>query len=223
MSSPTPLLPLFPLPDVVLFPGVRLLLHIFEPRYRAMTAYALEHEQRIGLVLPRPGEEPNLAGCPAVHEIGCAGAIAQHERLEDGRFNLVLLGLHRVRIVAEVAQQPFRLARVEVVGTEEPGPGGGRWETCVRMIALFAELTGSPELKDQLVEKLSESPFTPGAVTDRIAASLPLGAAEKQEVLAAVDVGARMEVTLRLLRAAMGQRELGARMRRFDPSRLSPN
>ncbi len=70
------LLPLFPLPNVVLFPGVGLPLHIFEPRYRAMVADALEGERRIGMVLLQPGWEPAYQARPRIYPIGCSGVIA---------------------------------------------------------------------------------------------------------------------------------------------------
>ncbi|MBI5369186.1 MAG: LON peptidase substrate-binding domain-containing protein [Planctomycetes bacterium] len=222
-STRRTLLPLFPLPNVVLFPGTTILLHIFEQRYRAMTAYAFEHDEAIGLVLPRPGWEPEYEGCPPVHPIACLGRIKQHERLPDGRYNLALAGVARARIVEEVAQSPFRLARVEIVGDQEPGPGDGVWETCVRMVSFYAEVAGTPELKEKLIESLAKPPFVPGAVTDRIVAMLPLEPEDKQELLAALEVPARMERALHFLKITKDQRDLVARMGRFRPSKLSNN
>ena len=107
-----PTIPLFPLPDVVLFPNVVLPLHIFEPRYRAMTAAALETDRIIGMVLLRPGWEEDYEGRPAVYEIGCAGLITHAERLADGRYNIVLQGLEKFRIEREEQTLPYRLAHV---------------------------------------------------------------------------------------------------------------
>jgi uncharacterized protein len=99
------LLPIFPLPNVVLFPNVFLPLHIFEPRYRQMVGDALAGERMIGMVLLQPGPEEvfeeGLDGSPAVYEVGCAGLITHVERLNDGRFNIVLRGLERFRIIGE--------------------------------------------------------------------------------------------------------------------------
>jgi uncharacterized protein len=99
------LIPIFPLPNVVLFPNVFLPLHIFEPRYRQMVGDALAGERMIGMVLLQPGAEEAFAGgldgSPPVYEIGCAGLITHVERLNDGRFNIVLRGLERFRIVGE--------------------------------------------------------------------------------------------------------------------------
>lgn len=94
-------IPLFPLPNVVLFPNVFLPLHIFELRYRQMVSDALAGERMIGMVLLRPGYEDQYERAPSIYEVGCAGLITHVERLSDGRFNIVLRGLERFRIVGE--------------------------------------------------------------------------------------------------------------------------
>jgi uncharacterized protein len=109
------LLPLFPLPNVVLFPNVFLPLHIFEPRYRAMTADALASDRMIGMVLLRPGWERDYEGRPPIYPIGCSGVITHVERLPDGRYSLVLRGLDRFRIVEEDDALAYRRAIVEAV------------------------------------------------------------------------------------------------------------
>ena len=107
------LLPLFPLPNVVLFPNVFLPLHIFEPRYREMVADALTSDRLIGMVLLRPGWERDYEGRPPVYPIGCSGVITHVERLSDGRYNIVLRGLERFRILGEDAGRAYRRAIVE--------------------------------------------------------------------------------------------------------------
>lgn len=108
-----PTIPIFPLPNVVLFPHVFLPLHIFEPRYRAMVADALEGDRLIGMVLLRPGWEGRYDGRPPVYPIGCAGVITHHDRLPDGRYNIVLRGLQKFRITGEDEERPYRVARIE--------------------------------------------------------------------------------------------------------------
>ena len=108
-----PTIPIFPLPDAVLFPNVFLPLHIFEPRYRAMTADALRGDRIIGMVLLRPGYETNYEGRPPVYPIGCAGLITHSESLPDGRFDIVLRGIEKFRIVGEDASRSYRLAHIE--------------------------------------------------------------------------------------------------------------
>jgi Lon protease-like protein len=107
------LLPLFPLPTVVLFPNVFLPLHIFEPRYREMVADALSGERLIGMVLLRPGWEGDYDGRPAVYPIGCSGVITHVERLADGRYNLVLRGIERFRVLSEERDRSYRRGLVE--------------------------------------------------------------------------------------------------------------
>src|SRR5512138_2484886 len=97
-------IPLFPLPNVVLFPNVCLPLHIFEPRYREMTADALAGDRIIGMVLLRPGWEGNYEGRPPIYEVGCAGLITHAENLDDGRYNLVLRGMEKFRVLREQYQ-----------------------------------------------------------------------------------------------------------------------
>src|SRR5512147_1434243 len=108
-------IPIFPLPSVVLFPNVFLPLHIFEPRYRQMVADALAGDRMIGMVLLKPGFEADYEGRPPVYEIGCAGVITHSEPLPDGRFNIVLRGLEKFRMVSEDESRPYRLAHIEAV------------------------------------------------------------------------------------------------------------
>src|SRR5438034_814353 len=102
------LLPLFPLPNVVLFPNVFLPLHIFEPRYREMVADAIASDRMIGMVLLRPGWEHDYEHCPPVYPIGCSGIVTHFDRLPDGRYNIVLRGLERFRIVEEDHSRNYR-------------------------------------------------------------------------------------------------------------------
>ena len=110
-----PTIPLFPLPNAVLFPNVFLPLHIFEPRYREMVAEALEGDRIIGMVLLRPGWEANYDGRPAIYPIGCAGLITFAEQLKDGRYNIVLRGLEKFRVLDEDDSRNYRIATVDSI------------------------------------------------------------------------------------------------------------
>ena len=112
-------IPIFPLPNVVLFPNVFLPLHIFEPRYVEMVGDALAGDRLIGMVLMRPGWEPHYEGRPAVYAIGCAGLITFSEQHADGRYNIVLRGFEKFRILEEDHSRRYRVARVEAL-MEEP-------------------------------------------------------------------------------------------------------
>lgn len=108
-------IPLFPLPEVVLFPGMSRPLLIFEPRYRDMVADALKGDRIIGMVLLRPGFEKDYENRPPIFDIGCAGVIEDYEQLPDGRYGILLRGLTTFRVMSEDQRKPYRLARVEAV------------------------------------------------------------------------------------------------------------
>ena len=105
-------IPLFPLPDVVLFPSVFLPLHIFEPRYRQMLADALRGDQIIGMVLLKGGRD-DIEEPPPVYPIGCAGLVSHAETLQDGRSNIILHGVQRFRVVEEATDRAYRRAQIE--------------------------------------------------------------------------------------------------------------
>ena len=115
-----PLVPIFPLPNAVLFPSVFLPLHIFEPRYRQLVKDALAGDRLIGMVLLRPGWELEYEGQPPVFPVGCAGLVTHAESLPDGRYNIVLRGLQKFRIEDEDAGLPYRRARITTI--RESGP-----------------------------------------------------------------------------------------------------
>lgn len=106
-------IPIFPLPNVVLFPGVFLPLHIFEQRYRKMLETVLAGDRMIGITLLRPGWNLDAAGRPSIFAVGCAGLVTHVEQIEDGRYNIVLRGLEKFRVAGEGDEQPYRVARVE--------------------------------------------------------------------------------------------------------------
>lgn len=111
-------IPLFPLPGVVLFPGTLLPLHVFEPRYRALVAHALESDRVIGMAMISASEPELVPGLPAIRDFGGAGRIVEHEVLEDGRYNIILEGTFRFRIVREEPTRPYRTATVEEAPTQ---------------------------------------------------------------------------------------------------------
>ena len=108
-----PTIPIFPLPNAVLFPNVFMPLHIFEPRYRAMVSDALAGDRIIGMVLLKAGFERDYEGRPAIFPIGCAGVVTHSEPLPDGRFNIVLKGIEKFRVTGEDTSKPYRLATID--------------------------------------------------------------------------------------------------------------
>jgi ATP-dependent Lon protease len=108
-------IPLFPLPETTLFPGVSRPLLIYEPRYRTMIADALKGNRIIGMVRLKPGFEKDYEGRPPIYAVGCAGRIEESEQLPDGRYVVLLHGLTAFRVLGENQQKPYRLGRVEAV------------------------------------------------------------------------------------------------------------
>jgi Lon protease-like protein len=107
-------IPVFPLPNVVLFPKTYLPLHIFEPRYRAMVSDAAMGGQCIGMVLLKDGWETDYYGHPPVFSIGCVGRLASVKPLADGRSNILLQGLERFAIEREWYDKAYREATIAV-------------------------------------------------------------------------------------------------------------
>ena len=158
------LISLFPLPNVVLFPRMPLSLLVFEPRYRKMVADALQREHLIGMVLLCPGWEADYQGRPRVYPVGCAGYMEQCEPLADGRFQMLLRGTSRFRILEEHAGEPYRLATIgaleDPLGDEAALDAARR--RVMEAIAQAADgpaiLVTQPELThDVLVNALSHS------------------------------------------------------------------
>src|SRR3954471_8720610 len=112
---------LFPLPNLVLFPHVVQPLHVFEPRYRRMTADALAGDRLIALVLLKPGWEDDYDARPAVHPVACLGRVVADQLLPDGRYNLLVRGLSRVRLLGETPDgKLYRTARAALLADEPP-------------------------------------------------------------------------------------------------------
>jgi Lon protease-like protein len=185
-------IPLFPLPDVALFPGLPLPLHVFEPRYRRMVADALEGDRTIGLVILRPGFEADYEGRPAVFPIGCAGRIEEIERRPDGRYDMRLRGVSRFRIVEEHPGHPYRVATVEPLAEGE-GAGG---DLAAARKGLLSALGRAPDGPAVLVVQGEVDDAT---FVNALAQALPMGAVERQSLVDAGDVHERCRRLLDLL------------------------
>jgi Lon protease-like protein len=178
----------------VLLPGTLLPLHIFEPRYRAMVGDVLEGDRTIGMSLMKPGWEDGGRD-PEVFPVGGAGEIVDSERMEDGRYNIVLQGSFRYRIVAESRTQPYRLAQVEpVVSLPFPDPQSAA-RARASLTRLFAELGAPLELPPLPEEDLSAE-----RLASEIALRLRYAPPELQDLLEADSVPKRYEALAGRLR-----------------------
>jgi Lon protease-like protein len=181
------LLPLFPLPNLVFFPQTRLPLHVFEPRYRKMIADVLARDQRFGIVLLRPGYEADYAGAPAVHACGTMGRIDQTVPLEDGRYNILVYGESRFRIIDEASREPYRTARVtarpQITGDASAAYAQRAWlsELSLQYLHYFPEQEEVPEIESVGLE----------ALTNALIMSLNLDLTEKQRLLEIDDIVVR--------------------------------
>jgi hypothetical protein len=183
------LLPLFPLPDLVFFPSTRLPLHIFEPRYRKMVSDALEAYQRFGIVLLRPGWQADYQGAPPVHRFGTLGTIEQAVTLDDGRYNLLVRGDVRFRIVDEVMRDPYRTARVvvqpQITAASEDAYAQREWlaDLAKQYLQFLPNQTPVPEIETVGLESL----------TNALIMSLNVESEEKQKLLEIDDLIRRAE------------------------------
>jgi len=183
------LLPLFPLPNLVFFPETRLPLHVFEPRYRKLIVDVMASDQRFGIVLLRPGFEAAYFGAPPVYACGTVARIEQSVTLDDGRYNILVNGETRFRIIDEVSSDPYRVARVVAQPPIERDA-----------VAAYAQRTWLTELSQQYLHFLPEQGAVPEiasvgleALTNALIMSLTLDVTEKQRLLETDDLVARAE------------------------------
>jgi Lon protease-like protein len=188
-------IPLFPLENVVLLPEVVVPLHVFEPRYRQLTAAALAGDRRIGMIAVRPEHAHEMAGDPPLYEVGCAGVVTEHRRLPDGRYHLLLQGTQRFRVLGEVPRGGERLYRI---AEAEPMPEAA------------GDAARAAALRDQVIEllvRLSERTLEPGQAIDvarlralelarfanAVSQSVNVPTREKQSLLEAASCEERLE------------------------------
>lgn len=183
-------LPLFPLPEVVLLPGTLLPLHIFEPRYRAMVADALAGDRLIGMAMLKPGWEQAEEPAP-IYAIGGAGEIVESEDLEDGRFNILLEGRFRYRVLGEDRPSPYRLARVEEVPAAPFAVRAKRDKALAAAVALFAEIA-----RDLDLPPLPTGALSAERLASEIALRLRYAPPELQAFLETDSLPARFETLL---------------------------
>lgn len=185
-------LPIFPLPELTFFPHTVLPLHVFEARYRAMITDALARERRLAVVHLKPGFESDYAGKPAVHPVAGAGDIVNAERQSTGRYNIVLRGTMRIRILKELPSDTlYRLVHAEQL--EDVPPAGDVKPVVERIHAScrrLLEAVGRPA--NLLDDAFGDDPVAPGVIADRIASAVLPSALRRQELLETLDVAARL-------------------------------
>jgi Lon protease-like protein len=179
-------IPIFPLPNVVLFPDVFLPLHIFEPRYRAMTREALDGNRLIGMVLER--------GTDDCFDVGCAGVITHVEELDGERYNIILRGLQRFRIIDKdpPSGERHRMARIESL-LEGAVDKAALRDDRARLEALLAT-SGSANFSFRLPPSMPDAEFV-----HALSQYFGLEAIERQALLEMSDAGARCRALIELV------------------------
>ncbi|MFL5340038.1 MAG: LON peptidase substrate-binding domain-containing protein [Gemmataceae bacterium] len=191
---------LFPLPNLVLFPHVPQPLHVFEPRYRQLTADALDGDGLIAMALLRPGWEDTNPERPPIYPVACLGRIIANRKLEDGRYILLLRGLSRLRVVQEVpSDRLYRVAQTQLL----PDVSVFEVAEAKRMRRRLKELvtarfTGSASDKAQLRE-IFDGEVSLAALCDGLCHQLPLTIERKMELLEETDVMVRVQALLTAL------------------------
>lgn len=187
------ILPLFPLPDVTLFPHTFLPLHVFETRYRAMVSDAMARDRRLAVVKLLPGYERGYEGKPAVASVSGAGEIVKWERLPSGRFNILVKGQWRVRIERELPTDTlYRLAIARRIADEDAAAADVA-PMIGRVRAAGGRLLEALDRPRDLLDSLLGADQPPAVIADRAAAAFVPDPGVRQELLETLAVGRRLE------------------------------
>ena len=187
---------LFPLPNVVLFPNVFLPLHIFETRYRAMVKDALAADGIIGIVLLRAIPDPCVNEMPPIYRVGCSGLITHTEQLADGRYNIILRGLEKFRVMSEDSADdtcPYRRACTEPIAESvDPTDALEPWRERLEQLldGRLAALAAESRIPDGIAD---------GDLVNALSQYLVLEPIEKQALLEEDGLVARCQTLVELL------------------------
>ena len=198
-------LPIFPLPGAVLLPQALVPLHVFEPRYRKMARDCEEGLRTLALA-HIPDEVAASAKPPRVLPVIGIGVLAQVDRLPDGRFNIVLRGTKRARIVEELRSgEPYRLVRAELLEPAQPlSPRIAQLaDSLKRLVLALSAAQRTPE--GQALVALAARVRDPGDLADLVAGALLEDPRDRQSVLEAVEILPRLELVTQAAAAALAQ------------------
>ena len=195
--------PLFPLPNIVLFPNATLPLHIFEPRYRQMTADALDGERLIAMgLLATPSDgDAVIDENPPIHPIVGLGKIVAEERLEDGRYLLILRGVARARVIREQSVAlPYRVGQLELCHDIVPETADfDRQTRADDVVSLFCRLFSGVKFQ-KVVEQAMSGNLPLGQICDVIASTLPIAPKLAQMFLEEQNCDVRSQMLWQLLK-----------------------
>ena len=185
---------LFPLPNMVLFPGVVQALNLFEPRYRQLMSDVLDDDQLITMALVKPAPENLTMPVPEIYDTVCIGKVMTHAKLENGTYNLLLAGVTRAIIVDELASDtPYRQAKVEIL-SESNLIAEQEKQYRTRLIHLFKSTREiESQFDEKALDKLVSDRIEVGQLADLIAYASGISPVEQQQVLEITDVRKRVE------------------------------
>jgi Lon protease-like protein len=211
------IIPLFPLPNVVLFPKTPMPLYIFEERYRTMIRETLAGSGELVIALLRGGAEASYAGISGVHDIACLGKIETYEELEDGKYNIVVVGVHRVRILREVQHSPYQMVEVEKlddeVYNERSAEVVDRQNHLGSLFARFTELATG--VSQQALELMPQLDFE--SLVNMVAMTLNLAIDQKQSLLELNDASQRCDMLIPVLQQQLDTLVLVRRFEHIKP------
>ncbi|MGH6780508.1 MAG: LON peptidase substrate-binding domain-containing protein [Sphingomonadaceae bacterium] len=192
-------LSIFPLGGAILFPRMQLPLHIFEPRYRALVSDAMARDRRIGMIQPRPAPGASAVNDrPPLFDIGCIGRIAHVEAMEDGRYNIILDGVSRFRMVREIdVTTPFRQIEVSLEGFENDAEEQPL--ALAARAALESESRRFADAQGYAVDWEAVARLDDESLVNGIAQIAPFDVAAKQALLEAADIAERAELLMQLM------------------------
>lgn len=186
---------LFPLPNLVLYPNVIQGLHLFEPRYRQLAADSIGSDGLFALAVLKSGWEDDYEGTPPLEAIACLGHVIHHEKMPDGRYNLRLRGVSRMRIVKEIkTKTPYRIARAELVPDETTNDVAALTALRKKLaVAVLSRFESGSDTYRQLSDLFhSEAPL--GQVSDLLSYALPVPFELKYQLLAEPRIAERVEI-----------------------------
>ncbi len=205
----------FPLPNLVMFPHVMQALHIFEPRYRALFEEAIEGDRLVALGVLAAGWEGDYEGRPPLRSTACLCRIATHQRTKEGTYNVLVLGVRRIKLVRELpVKKLFRVVESELLDDLEPdAPVGAASGLQQELLAAFKQaMPRIPNAYEQL-DQLLGSQITLGMLADIVSYTVDLDVEVKMRLLAECDVFRRT----RLLLEALATRPAAVPSRVFPP------
>ncbi|TWU25658.1 LON peptidase substrate-binding domain-containing protein [Bythopirellula polymerisocia] len=206
---------LFPLPDLIMFPHVMQPLHIFEPRYRDLLNDALDSDGLIAMCMLAPGWESDYEGNPTLLSHACLGRVVTHQRTDNGEYNILLLGMRRIRIERELpSPRTFRQAEVTLLDDFcKTSNDEKRSDLQAMLTRQFQEFLPQGKSMDGALKEILATEIPLGVLTDLVSFALPMEFQQKRDLLGECDIDKRATMLL----SALDAKGLGksGRNRRF--------